>query len=242
MGQEQNQNLGEISVIIPTLDAAGIQSGALVALGAVGEIVIVDACARDGGFAAGARDVGFAAGGRDVGFDVAGVRLVRCQRGRGVQLATGIAASSRPWLLLLHDDTRLSPGWRDEAARFMAENPDKAGYFRLRFDSVSPRARRVERLVAWRCRWLGLPYGDQGLLLRRTTLAAVGGMRAIPLMEDVDLARRLGRRLAPLMADAITSPARYERDGWTLRPLRNLICLALYFLGLPPRVLARLYE
>lgn len=223
MGQEQNQNLDEISVIIPTLDATEIQSGVLAALGVVGEIIIVDA------------------GGRDVGFDVVGVRLVRCPRGRGLQFATGIAASRRPWLLLLHADTRLGPVWRDAAARFMAENPDKAGYFRLRFDSANPQARRVERLVAWRCRWLGLPYGDQGLLLRRATLAAAGGMRPIPLMEDVELARRLGRRLAPIPADAITSPARYERDGWTLRPLRNLTCLALYFLGLPPRFLARLY-
>ena len=61
-------------------------------------------------------------------------------------------------------------------------------------------------------------------------------------MEDVDLVRRIGRRnLVALDADAVTSARRYERDGWLVRPLRNLSCLALYFAGLPPAVIRRLY-
>ncbi len=89
---------------------------------------------------------------------------------------------------------------------------------------------------------LGLPYGDQGLLLPRALLQQVGGMRALPLMEDVDLVRRLGRaRLVPLGADAVTSAARWERDGWYRRSARNLCCLALYRAGVPPRMIRRLY-
>ena len=62
-------------------------------------------------------------------------------------------------------------------------------------------------------------------------------------MEDVELVRRIGRRnLVALEADAVTSAERYERDGWLVRPLRNLSCLALYFAGLPPGVIRRLYE
>ena len=61
-------------------------------------------------------------------------------------------------------------------------------------------------------------------------------------MEDVDLVRRIGRRnLAALDAEAVTSAERYERDGWLLRPMRNLGCLALYFAGLSPTVIRRLY-
>jgi hypothetical protein len=67
-------------------------------------------------------------------------------------------------------------------------------------------------------------------------------MRNLPLMEDVDLVRRIGReRLMALDTVAITSAARWERDGWRWRSLRNLACLALYFAGVPPRLIARVY-
>ncbi len=172
----------------------------------------------------------------------AGARVLAAPRGRGVQLAAGIAATRAPWLLLLHADTRLAPGWAAVARAFMAAGDDRAGYFRFALDSADPRARRLERLVGWRCRALGLPYGDQGLLLPRALLAAVGGMRPLPLMEDVDLVRRLGRRrLVPLDAAAVTSAARWEREGWRRRSARNLACLSLYAVGVPPRALVRLY-
>ncbi len=96
--------------------------------------------------------------------------------------------------------------------------------------------------MAWRCRRLALPYGDQGLLLPRALLDAVGGVRPLPLMEDLDLVRRLGRRrLSALDADAVTSAARWERDGWLRRSARNLLCLGLFFAGVPPRLIARVY-
>ena len=117
-----------------------------------------------------------------------------------------------------------------------------AAVFRFVLDDEDARARRVERLTRWRARVLGLPYGDQGLLISRRFYEGLGGYRPIPLMEDVDLARRIGRRrLEVLEADAVTSSERYRRDGWIVRPLRNLTILALYFLGLPPRLLVRLY-
>jgi hypothetical protein len=89
---------------------------------------------------------------------------------------------------------------------------------------------------------LALPYGDQGLLIHRNLLAEAGGIRALPLMEDVDLVRRLGRRrLVALDVAAITSAEKWRRQGWYRRSLRNLLCLMLYFAGLPPRLIARLY-
>ena len=124
----------------------------------------------------------------------------------------------------------------------MAAGPGKAAYFRFALDSDDPRARRLERLVAWRCRVLALPYGDQGLLIHRDLLAQTGGMRPLPLMEDVDLIRRLGRRrLASLAADALTSADKWRRDGWNIRSVRNLFCLTLWFAGVPPRWILRLY-
>jgi hypothetical protein len=119
----------------------------------------------------------------------------------------------------------------------------RARYFRFVLDDDTPAARRLERAVAWRCRVLALPYGDQGLLLHRNLLAGVGGMKPLPLMEDVDLVRRLGRaRLAALDTAAVTSAERWRREGYLRRSARNLACLSLWFLGVPPHVIQRLYS
>ena len=170
-----------------------------------------------------------------------GVRVVQAPRGRGAQLAAGIAASTAPWLLLLHADTRPEPDWWQAARAFMARGPG-AGYFDFALDSATPAARRLERGVAWRCRHFGLPYGDQGLLIHREWLERVGGIRPLPLMEDVDLIWRL-RPLRParIGVRAVTSAARFERDGYLRRPARNLCFLAAWLAGVPPRLLARWY-
>jgi rSAM/selenodomain-associated transferase 2 len=224
-----------LSAIVPTLDAAAALPATLAALeegrarGLLREILVVDGGSQD--------ETAALAAAQDA-------RLVRAPRGRGAQLAAGGAAALGEWLLFLHADTRLAPGWPAAVAAFIAApaNRRRAGYLRFRLDDESPAARRVEALVAWRCRTLALPYGDQGLLIAAALYRALGGFRPLPLMEDVDLVRRLGRaRLVALPADAVTSAARYRRDGYVSRPLRNFGCLALYFLGLPPRLILRLY-
>jgi len=171
-------------------------------------------------------------------------KYVVAPRGRGSQLAAGAAAVAGDWLLFVHADTVLDDGWDEAAAAFVADpaNADRAGYFRFALDDDSPQARRLERRVAWRCRTFGLPYGDQGLLVSRARYDAVGGFRPLPLMEDVDLVRRLGRdRMVELPVRAVTSAAKFRRDGWRRRSLRNLTCLALYFAGVPPRHIEKLY-
>jgi rSAM/selenodomain-associated transferase 2 len=216
-----------LSVVIPSLDAAAGLGGTLAALGgAAAETVVVDGGSRDGTAAVA---------------EHGGARVVLAPRGRGTQLAAGIAAARGPWLLLLHADTRLAPGWA-EVVRAAMRDPGRAHHFRFALDDGAPAARRLERAVAWRCRVLALPYGDQGLLIHRDLLDAVGGMRPLPLMEDVDLVRRLGRaRLAALPADAVTSAARWRRDGYLRRSARNILCLTLWFAGVPPRIILRLY-
>jgi rSAM/selenodomain-associated transferase 2 len=174
----------------------------------------------------------------------AGAQIVAGQRGRGSQLAAGAAAASGAWLLFLHADCRPAPGWPEAVAAFVTapQAESSAGYFDFALDDAAPAARRLERIVAWRCRVLTLPYGDQGLLISRTLYDAVGGYAALPLMEDVDLVRRLGRRrLAPIGARCVTSANRYRQDGYWRRPLRNLFCLSLYFAGIPPERIVRLY-
>ncbi len=173
-----------------------------------------------------------------------GARVVRAPRGRGSQLAAGAAAASGDWLLFLHADCRPGIGWDTAVRDFVASSgaAGRAGYFAFALDDPSSAARRLERAVRWRCRLLALPYGDQGLLIARSLYDEVGGFAPIPLMEDVDLALRLGRRrLAPLPAPLYSSARRYLAEGYIQRPLRNLFCLSLYFAGVTPRRIARIY-
>jgi rSAM/selenodomain-associated transferase 2 len=220
-----------LSVVVPTLDAAGALPAALAALGGVADEVIV----ADGGSADGTPAVAASLG----------ARVVAAPRGRGSQLAAGAREARGDWLLFLHADTALAPGWTAAVAGFVADpaNAGRAAYFRFALDDPGPQARRLERLVAWRCRALALPYGDQGLLIARRLYDSVGGYRPdLPLMEDVDLVRRLGRqRLAALDAAAVTSAARWRAQGWWRRSARNLACLALWFAGVPACRIAALY-
>jgi len=221
---------GGLSVVIPALNAAATLPETLAALrGAPDDILLAD-----GGSTDATRALATAAA----------ARVLETPRGRGVQLAAGAAAARGAWLLFLHADTRLAPGWENAARATVA--PQRAGFFALRFDDDAPQARRVERLANWRSRALRLPYGDQGLLIHHDLYEALGGFAPLPLMEDVDLVRRLVRRfgrgaLAPIPAEAVTSAQRYQRDGWTARPLRNMLCLTLWFAGVAPDRIARIY-
>jgi rSAM/selenodomain-associated transferase 2 len=227
-----------ISVIIPTLDAEAGLARTLAALvpaaldGLVREAIVVDGGSRD-------RTAEIA--------DEAGVTFITRSGGRGSQLAAGAAQARFPWLLFLHADTVLDAGWEREVAAFMeavdtGRRPPAAAAFRFALDDHGLGPRLLERMVALRCALLRLPYGDQGLLMPKHLYAEIGGYPASPLMEDVGLILRLGRRRISLMRTrAVTSAARYRRDGYIRRSLRNTACLALYFLRAPHSVIARVY-
>ena len=219
-----------ISAIIPTLNAAGSIAATIAAVTAcVDEVVITDGGSTDATIALAT---------------ALGARTIAAPRGRGTQLAAGAAAATSPWLLFLHADTIPGPAWPQAAQDFIANpaNTQRAAHFRFALDDDSPHAKRLERWVARRCAWLALPYGDQGLLISRALFDSIGGYKPLPLMEDVDIIRRIGRhRLAALDAAFVTSAKRWQAEGWLRRSARNMTCLALWFLGVPPGRIIRIY-
>jgi rSAM/selenodomain-associated transferase 2 len=223
-----------LSIVIPTLNAANVLGPTLEALAAAGqlphEVIVADGGSID--------DTPLIA-------INGGAILLEAQRGRGRQLAAGAAAAAGDWLLFLHADTQPQAGWVKPVQAFMAdpENRFRAGYFRFALDDRARAARMIERVVGLRSRLLGLPYGDQGLLIGRIFYEKLGGYKRLPLMEDVDIVHRIGRnRLRPIAATAVTSADKYRRDGYLLRPIRNLVMLGLYTAGVSPRYLNTLYH
>jgi rSAM/selenodomain-associated transferase 2 len=216
-----------LSVVVPTLNAASTLARCLETLACGDELIVVDGGSAD-------ETVAVAQG--------AGARVIVAERGRGSQLRAGAAAATGDWLLFVHADTLLEPGWRGAVEDHMRVDAGNAGYFRLRLQSDEWPARLIERAVAIRSRLFGLPYGDQGLLLPRSLYDEVGGFAPMPLMEDVDIVRRIGAsRLRPIHASASTSARRWQKDGWIGRSARNLVCLLLYRLGTSPERLSRIY-
>src|SRR5262249_13166833 len=144
-------------------------------------------------------------------------------------------------------DTVLEPGWAEEVEAFIervttGRRAQAAAAFRFALDDEGIMPRLLESLVAFRCFLFALPYGDQGLLISRKLYRALGGFRPMPLMEDVDLMRRLKRRqLVMLHSREVVSVDRYRSEVYVSHSLRILCCMVLYFLRVPHRVLARLY-
>jgi rSAM/selenodomain-associated transferase 2 len=225
----ETPRLTNVSIIIPTLNAGRRLPACLVAVIGVGEIIIVDGGSSDD-------TVEIASAG--------GARVIEAPRGRGQQMVEGQRHAKADWLLFLHADTVLGKGWAREVLGFMAQptNAGRAAVFGFALDEASPRARVLERMVAARCKVFALPYGDQGLLISRTLYDEIGGFKPLPLMEDVDIVRRLGRaRIVRLQTAAVTSADRWRQEGWGRRSARNLGCLALYSIGVSPQRIARIY-
>lgn len=171
------------------------------------------------------------------------LRVVRAATGRAVQMNAGARLARGDWLLFLHADSRMPDGWLDGLEKTAAAGT-AGGWFRFALDDPSWQARLIERGVALRVRLLRLPYGDQGLFVRRETFAAMGGYRDMPLMEDVDFVRRLTRagEVAEIPLPIATSARRWKRDGWFRRSARNLTLVTLFFCGVSPDRLSKWYE
>lgn len=227
-----------ISVVIPTLNAeAGLPATLSALVPGVVEGIIREVIIVDGGSSDRTLDV----------VEAAGATLVQTEKGRGRQLIAGAEAARGTWLMFLHADTVLEPGWVSEVAAHMdridtGRRPETAAAFRFALDDLGFLPRVIEAGVATRCTLFRLPYGDQGLLIPKRLYGMIGGYKPLDLMEDVDIIRRLGRRRTLILRSrAVTSAIRYRKDGYARRVARNWTCLAMYYLRLPNSVISRFY-
>jgi rSAM/selenodomain-associated transferase 2 len=221
-----------LAVVIPALNEAGRLPALLADLdqaprGLISERVVVDGGSRDG-------TVQLAR--------LGGAQVLRSAPGRGRQLQRGIAATTAPWLLLLHADARLCRTWPGVVQQAM-HKPAAAWAFDLAIDAGGLSLRLVELAVRLRSQLRQLPYGDQGLLLPRALLHQAGGMPELDLMEDLALIQRLQaltriRRLAqPLRVDG----RRWRQLGVVRTTWRNARLRRAWRCGASPAELAGLY-
>lgn len=227
-----------LSVVIPTFNAEATLAPCMAALvpavidGLVREVIVADGGSQD-------RTLRIV--------EQAGAKIVVSGRGRGLQIASGVSSVKTPWILILHADTVLEHGWSSEAASFMQHvdeqrRPLGAAAFQLALDDHGLAPRLVEFGARSRAQLLKRPYGDQGLLIPRVLYERIGGIKPLPIMEDLDLVKRIGRdRMTILRSKAVTSPLRYRTDGYVKRVLKNQYCLALFALGVPLHRIARVY-
>jgi rSAM/selenodomain-associated transferase 2 len=221
-----------ISIIIPTLNEEG-QIGdciqGVLAEDADCEIIVTDGGSTD-------QTVSLAK-------EFAEVNVVHSSGGRGTQMNRGALSAKGDILLFLHADTRLEKGWSVAVVAALHTNAFAGGAFTLSIESAGSQFRIIERWVKARCLVFRLPYGDQGIFVRREVFDNIGGYRDIPLMEDVDLVGKMRRAgdIIVLPVKAFTSARRWSRQGWVKVSLMNQLLLLLFRLGVNPGTLARLY-
>ena len=219
-----------ICVVVPALNEGACLGGLLAQLTSANfhDIVVVDNGSTD--------ETMSIAAGHD------GVRLVRAPPGRGLALNVGALATSAEILLFLHADTALPRDAQAMIGTAVADPNVVGGCFRLSFDKRSA----LLRFYAWFTRY-DTPFttfGDQAYFIRRRAFASVGGFPEWPILEDVEMRRRLKRagRFVKLPSPVVTSARRFRKHGPVRQQLRNIAIITLFYLGLSPEQLASWYR
>lgn len=215
-----------IAVVIPALDEAGaIEQAVASAAGPDVDVIVIDGGSRDG-----TREEARSAG----------ARVLNAQCGRARQLQVGIEASMSDVVLFLHADTCLPRGWARAVVAALEDPETVGGAFRLAFHERSLRMRIVEWTARLRIVLFSFPFGDQGIFVRRSVLAEIGGVPDVPVMEDADLVRAMKQRgrLALIPLSATTSARRYLDGGVARTSVIHFVAFAAWKIGVDRERLA----
>ena len=173
------------------------------------------------------------------------IKIIKSLKGRGPQLILGAEHAATDWIFFLHSDTIIKKNNIIDINQFITNtlNNNKAASFKIKFNTNNIWSNLLSKLVNIRSKYLKLPYGDQGLLISRSFYKNIGGYKNIPIMEDVEIIRAIGfRNIKILNSYIITDAARFENQGWIYRPMINLFCLTLYFLGFNINYINKIYK
>jgi len=223
------------SIITPVLDEASLINDHIAHLqaldGAEGcEIIVVDGEPRGTTIRA---------------ITAAGVVTALSEPSRARQMNTGVDHSHGDVLVFVHADTRLPRTALTSIREALHKEQVVGGAFDLAIQSRQPALRLIARVASLRSRATRVPYGDQAIFLRRACFAALGGYGNIPLMEDVDLMRRVkktGGKIVFISDRVYSSARRWEQEGVVYCTIRNWTLITLYLLGVSPARLAKHYR
>jgi rSAM/selenodomain-associated transferase 2 len=172
------------------------------------------------------------------------IRKTVSKKGRGAQMNKGASLAKSDILLFLHADTLIPQDAIQRIQHVCRDTEVVAGAFALGIESDRIIYRIIERAVALRTRFTKIPYGDQAIFIKGNFFREIGGYRDIPIMEDVELMKRIkasGGKIALISQMVQTSPRRWETEGVLYCTLRNWVLIILYCLGVPPKKLAKFY-
>jgi rSAM/selenodomain-associated transferase 2 len=219
----------KLSVVIPTWNEADNLAATLEALPEQAEVVVADGGSVDGTVDIARR---------------AGARVVACEPGRARQMNCGAAETRGDTLLFLHADAVLGSGAGEAIGGALADPAVVGGFFRLRIRSPRAALKLAAAGSNLRARALRMPYGDQGLIVRRPVYQEIGGFPEVPFLEDVALIRLLRRkgRLASVPIPLSTGDRHWRELGILGTALLDWTMVALYFAGVSPPTLAAHYS
>ena len=173
------------------------------------------------------------------------VITVIAEPGRARQMNAGATVAHGEVLIFLHVDTELPHDAFTKIDSVMKQTKYVGGAFELGITSDRFLYRVLEYWVSLRCRLTRIPYGDQAIFIRRNYFEKLGGYSEIPIMEDIELMRRIraaGDKIYIIPDRVMTSPRRWEQEGFIYVNMRNTALLLLYYLGVSPAKLTRFYK